>query len=119
MLIGIALAIILLGIDILGTLGTASHYAGLGVPFSPTIRIVTAGGWLVILAYLLVDLIGRRRWAFRWVAPLLTLFGLSNLLWQIAFARSDYDRGRIGFTALFTVILLLPLWWTAFRRRFG
>jgi hypothetical protein len=51
-----------------------------------------------------------------WAALLLTVYALMGLLMLLAFARSDYDRGRAGAEVALSVALLAPIWWHALRR---
>ncbi len=99
----------------LGTAANAAQFQALAVPFSPTPSVAISGMWAVLFAALFRDLLRRRGWAFRWMAPLVTLYGVTEVLWQIAFFRSDYDRGRLGFQVLITAAALIPAWWVALR----
>jgi hypothetical protein len=116
LLIGILIVIGSNALDVIGTANSASQYSLADVPFSPTLKIALSMFWIVAFAMLSLDLRRGRRWAFRWVALLLTAYGAINLLWFAIFVRADYGRGRLPFLALATVILLAPVWWLTIRR---
>jgi hypothetical protein len=83
----------------------------LGVSFPPGARLAVNIGWTVLFVILVLRLWQHPRVTIRFVPPVLTLYGVINILWLVLFARSNFDRGRIGFQAVATVLLLLPLWW--------
>lgn len=95
------------------TLGTASS---LSLPFPALLRIGHAGLWASVFVGVLVGLKRRDRWPKRWLAPLFTLYGASQWLWQAVFARAEFDRGRLVFLAISTISLLLVAWWFAWQR---
>ncbi len=99
-----------------GTLSEAPDYTALGVPFPPALRIAISSLWAILLALLFLGLLLHRRMAFIGAAPLLSLYGLANLGFQILFARSDYSRGLFLFQLLITTLLLIPVWWVALRK---
>src|SRR5258708_6920756 len=116
-LVGVLLA--LCAANVLTIAGTASALTSGSLPdlpFAPGVRLLLASAWIVIFALLLAGLIRRRRMAFTWTAPIITLYGISSVVWNILFARSDYSRGGIGFQALVTALALIPIWWIALRR---
>jgi hypothetical protein len=115
----LAVLLALCGANVLTIAGTASALVSGSVPdlpFAPGVRIALAAAWIVIFALLFAGLIRRRRMAFTWTAPIITLYGVSSVVWNILFARSDYSRGGIGFQALVTTLALIPIWWVALRR---
>jgi hypothetical protein len=79
-------------------------------------RLALAGLWMLLCATLLAGLLRRVPWAFRQCAPLLTVYGLSQWIWQLLFARADFDQGRLPFLLLATLLLLVPVWWLTLRR---
>lgn len=103
-------------IGLAGAVADAPLYRLVSLPFSPVVNVASAGGWTLVFAVVLVGLLARRSWAFAWVSPLLTLYGVTGLVFMAVFARADYDRERIGAQAALTVLLLAPVWWTALRR---
>ncbi len=110
-LLAIILALIAANlIEVIGILALTSSYAALQVPFSTAVRVTIAGGWDIVLTVLLVNLLRHNRRAVAWAAPILTLYSLTGLVWFIVFARSDYDRGRIGFQIVLAVVTLIPIW---------
>jgi hypothetical protein len=88
-----------------------------GLPFLPIVRVIFAGGWLVALLVIGVALWRRQRCAFRWIVPLLNLYALTHVLWQLLFFRSDFDRGRLPFQIVISALLVLPLWAIGWQRR--
>ncbi|MFN8420166.1 MAG: hypothetical protein U0528_13135 [Anaerolineae bacterium] len=118
-LFGVVLALIAAkGIEVVGTLRETALYQEFALPFSPTVRIAFAGFWLIALLFLMIGLWRRLTWAYRWCAPLLTLYAISHMLWQLLFFRADFDRGRLLFQIGISVVLLIPLWlWVWTRRR--
>jgi hypothetical protein len=104
-------------LDVRATLTDAAQYSAFQLPFPPGLKVVYALLWIAVLLALATNLLRRRAWAFRWVAPLLTLYGIVGLIGQAVFVRSDYGRARLPFQFALTAILLLPVWWLAIRRR--
>lgn len=104
-------------LDVRETLTDAAQYSAFQLPFLPNLKIAYALLWIAVLLALAINLLRCRAWAFRWVAPLLTLYGIVGLIGQAVFVRSDYGRGRLPFQFALTLILLLPVWWLAIRRR--
>ena len=104
-------------VDAVATLRSLPEYQPIGVPFSPVVKAAIAAAWVVVLIGLTLGLLRRRPTAFAWAAPALTIYALAGLLWEITFVQSDYGRGRLGFVALLTVIVLAPVWWNAARKR--
>lgn len=107
-------------IEVAVTLNSWAHYvtlmAEIGLPFTPTMRLAFAGFWALALVILALDLWRKRAWARWWAAPLLTLYGATHWLWQALFVRAEFDRGRLGFQATITLVVLLPVWVIAWRR---
>ena len=116
LLAGIAILIVASALDAIGTLDAVPQYQALAIPFAPGLRIAAAVAWIAVLAALTVDLLRRRRWAFRWTGPILTVYVLAWLAWQLLFDRSDYGRGRLGFQVLVAGIALIPVWWIVVRQ---
>lgn len=117
-LLAIILALIVANMmEVVGTLATAPDYAALSIPFPASLRVVIAGGWAIALAVLLISLLGHNQRAVAWTAPMLTLYALTGLVWLILFARSDYDRGRMGFQIALAIVTLLPVWLVRIVRR--
>jgi fucose 4-O-acetylase-like acetyltransferase len=116
LLAGIAALIAASVLDAVITLDVLAQYQVLATPFPPGLKIAAAGAWIVVLTVLTVDLLRRRRWAFRWAGPILTLYALAGWVWQFLFDRSDYGRGQLGFQMLVAGIALIPVWWIAVRR---
>jgi hypothetical protein len=103
-------------IDAVGTLANLPLYQSVALPFSPLVKAAIAAIWAILLLVLFVGLLRRRPVAFGLAALLLTVDALAGLLWEIAFVQADYGRGRLGFQAVLTVIILAPVWWLALRR---
>ncbi len=116
LLAGIGVLIVASTLDAIGTLDAFPQYQALAIAFSPVLKIAAAGFWVAVLAALTVDLLRHRRWAFRGVGPILTVYALAGLAWQYLFDRSDYGRGRLGFQVLVAGIALIPVWWIVIRR---
>lgn len=92
--------------------------AELEIAFPPWLGIVHSAVWALIFAVLAVAMLWRKRVraAVLWAALLATGYALIGLLMLLAFARSDYDRGRSGAEVAVSVTLLAPIWWRALRR---
>jgi hypothetical protein len=90
--------------------------SNLFVSFPPILRLGHAGLWASVFVGVMIGLKRRDRWAKRWVAPLLTLYGISQWLWQAVFARAEFDRGRLVFLAFSTISLLMVAWWFVWQR---
>jgi hypothetical protein len=101
---------------IMGTLTISPQYADLDVSFSPVLRLGIGLVWIVVFGALTVGLIIRRPFAYLWIAPALTIYGLANLVQGILWAQADYIRGQFGFQAIATALALIPVWWIALRR---
>src|SRR5688572_19182054 len=69
-----------------GTLKLAPQYLSLDIPFAPTIRIVFATVWILLLSLLMAGLALRQYLAYVWVVPVLTVYGLTNIAGSILFA---------------------------------
>lgn len=98
-------------INLIQTAGDAAYLYTLGLAYPVLLRVVVSGVWVAVFGWLLVRVIRGDRRAWRWVAPALTVYGASGVVWLLVFAQSDFGRGRIGFQAMLTVILLVPVWW--------
>ncbi|WP_162909469.1 hypothetical protein [Aggregatilinea lenta] len=85
----------------------ADAYRALAISYPPLLRAVLALVWAGLLLALAVGMAGRRRWARRWSLMLLSNYGAFGVLWMVVFARTDFARGRIGFQAAATVLLLV------------
>ena len=83
----------------------------LGVSYPPGVRLILAVLWTALFVGLIIRLLRRPRATIRLVPPLLTLYGLSSIIWLLLFARTDFDRGRIPFQIVATGLLLVLLWW--------
>lgn len=94
----------------------ASAISALRIPFPLVARLALAGLWALAVSALMAGLARRREWAFRQSAPLLTVYGASQWLWQALFTRADFDRGRLPYLLLISVLLLIPVWWLTLRR---
>jgi hypothetical protein len=102
--------------SVVGTLNAAAAFAELNIPFPAAGRIAFAVLWIAVLGAVVVGMLGKQRIAFKVAAPALTLYGLANLLWTLAFSKSDYSQGQIVFQGIATVLALIPVWWVALRR---
>lgn len=98
-------------------LARAGDYRALGVSYPPLLRAGFALAWAAALGWLALGLARRRRWARRWSLVILSNYGAFGVLWLVIYARSDYDRGRIGFQAILTALLLALLAWSLRWRR--
>ena len=100
----------------------ASAYRDLGVGYPPLLRGMFGAGWGVLWLGFGAGFVRRRCWAWRWILLLASNYGAFGVLWMVAFAASDFGRGRILFQAALTVVLLLALGlslrWGRVRRRF-
>ncbi|MEP7286012.1 MAG: hypothetical protein ABI947_09615 [Chloroflexota bacterium] len=101
---------------IIGTIAVIPDYTRLGISLNPLLRIATATAWLILFSLLCGGLALKRRAAFTLIAPVLSAYGLSNIISTWLFAQSDYSRGQLAFAIVATVIALLPIWWIALRR---
>lgn len=105
------------GLTALGTLADAPFYARFSLPFTLWLRAFVSGSWAVVFAACIRGLLRRRQWAHTAIAPLVTVFALTNWLWLAVLARADYDQGRLSFQAITSLLLVLPLWWVSLRNR--
>ena len=116
LLLAISVIVIADALQVIGTLANPAPYLQFTMPFPAIAVIAIAGGWGILLAYLLLDLLRRRQWAYRWLSLLLSVYALTQFLWQFAFFRSDYDRGRLAFQAVINLVALIPIWWLIWRQ---
>lgn len=118
LLVGIlAVLLIVNGAAALQTVQSFAADLALGVAYPPALRLFGNVVWALVFAGLIVAMYRRPRRAIRWTAPLLSIYGALNVFSLLLFARTNFDRGRIPFQALLTVILLLPIWWLGRKRR--
>jgi hypothetical protein len=103
-------------IEVVVTLSNLTVLDALPLPFSPIVRVIFAGYWLVTLIVCTVGLWHQARWVFRWTVPVITFYALTHVLWQVLFFRSDFDRGRLAFQIVISILLVLPLWAIAWQR---
>jgi len=88
----------------------------LGASYPPGARLAVNLLWAALFADLIMLLLCRPQTAIHLVLPLLMLYGMAGVGWLSLFARSDFDRGRIAFQAVFTAILLVPIAWLCRNR---
>lgn len=89
----------------------AERYRALGVSYPPLLRAALALGWGGVLLALAIGLAWRDRRARRWALLVLSNYGAFGVLWMSVYAESSFDRGRIGFQAALTLVLLALLAW--------
>jgi hypothetical protein len=80
---------------IMGTLTISPQYADLDVSFSPVLRLGIGLVWIVVFGALTVGLIIRRPFAYLWIAPALTIYGLANLVQGILWAQAELHQGAV------------------------
>jgi len=110
----VEILIVLALVNLAATVQTAQSIPiqlALGVSYPPGLRLGIAFVWTMVFTALVIRLLRRPRATIRWIPPILTGYGMVSLIGLILFARSDFDRNRIGFQALATVLLLAPIWW--------
>jgi len=95
----------------------AGHYRDLGVSYPPLLRAALALGWGAGLLACGWGLLRRQRWARRWLLVVVSNYAAFNVLWMVAFARSDFSRGRWAFQATLAVGLVAVLGWVMRWRR--
>jgi uncharacterized membrane protein len=116
-IIFVGAVIVLNLIGLLGLIADWPLYATLSPAFPPLLRAALAIWWIVSLSVVLTGLLRRRSRALAWLGPLLTLYAALGVLGVVLFARSDYDRGGIGFQIVVSGVLLAPIWWVWLRQR--
>lgn len=101
----------------------AADYRALDISYPPLLRAALALIWAALLLVLAAALARRRPWARRWTLVILSNYGAFGVLWMLLFARTDFARGRIGFQAVVTVLLLIVagaiLRWRRIRAAFA
>ncbi len=104
-------------IGLAGRIADLPRDSGLALPVSPWLGIATTAAWALAFAGLALALWRRASAAAAifWSAPLFTLYALVGLLALVAFARADYDRGRIGAEVAASSLVLVVVWWRALR----
>jgi len=102
-------------LTVTGSWANTSMFGDLPLSYPPALRQIAALVWIGMFALLLFGLLRKSRRAYAAAAPLISLYAAFGLLWLVVFAQADYDRRRVGFQALLSLVLLLPLWWVALR----
>jgi hypothetical protein len=108
------------GLDLLALINLINNlalYRQLSLPFALTGWLTLLVVWLVLLLGLGLALLARRPVAWRLCPLILGGYGVFHWVWLAAFARADYDRGRLAAQAMLTLLLLLPVGWLAWRYR--
>lgn len=113
----VALLILMNGVGVLGSVLNFQLAPGLaGLPVSPLPQVIFCGVFLLAFSALLIGLQQRRAAACTLAAPLISIYELVGLLWSLLLTRSTYSRETFGFDALLTLVILAPVWWTAWRQ---
>ncbi len=94
----------------------ADRYRALGVSYPPLLRAGWGLLWAIVLLTLAAGLIGRRSWAYRWTALVVSNYAGLSVLWSIGFARADFARQRLPFQVAATAGLAVVLWWVMRRQ---
>jgi len=94
----------------------ADRYRALGVSYPPLLRAGWGLLWAIVLLTLAAGLIGRRSWAYRWTALVVSNYAALSVLWSIGFARADFARQRLPFQVALAAGLAAVLWWVMRRR---
>ncbi len=115
-----ALVALIVAINIISFAGAFNNFqivsALSGLPVSPVAQLIFSGVFLLAFLLLLVGLQQRRVTALAAAAPLLTIYALSGLAWNLLLTRSTYSQETFGCDSLMTLLILAPVWWTAWRR---
>jgi hypothetical protein len=94
----------------------AERYRALGVSYPPLLRAGWGALWAIVLLTLAAGLIGRRPWAYRWAALVVSNYAAFSVLWSIGFARADFARQRLLFQGALSAGVALAAWWVIRRR---
>lgn len=94
----------------------AGYYRALGVSYPPLLRAGWGLLWAVALLSVAAGLIGRRSWAYRWAALVVSNYAAFCVLWSIGFARADFARQRLLFQGALAAGVALAAWWVMRRR---
>ncbi len=89
----------------------SSVYAALEVSFPPVVQAVAAAGWGVGFLWGAWRLWRLRNGSRRWVLVLVGTYGLFQVAWWRAFARSDYALGRWPWATLVTTLVVAFIFW--------
>jgi hypothetical protein len=81
------------------------------------LRIIYAALWIVLFTALIVGLMRQRVVAQRLLAPLLTVYGIVNVIGATIAAKSDYSRGQLVFQMFTTAVAVIPIWWAVLHHR--
>lgn len=73
----------------------------------PALEFIASGLWAAAFTAGLILLIQRKPGAFRLVAALVTGFATYSIFRLLLFARADYDRQRLPFLFIVTVLILI------------
>lgn len=105
-------------IGLAGRIANLPLDAELKLPISPWFGIIYSAVWTLVFATLTLALFHRpwARAATFWAAPVLTLYALIGLVMLFAFARADYDRGRVVAELAVSLLVLASVWRYALLR---
>ncbi|GAB4549076.1 MAG: hypothetical protein OHK0023_12990 [Anaerolineae bacterium] len=88
----------------------------LTMPISPVIMLGMPLIWCTLFGAVCIALALRQVWAFRRVALLITLYGLSRWLISAALSRTEYDQGRLATQFGIALIVSSGAWLYAWRK---
>lgn len=74
-----------------------SFWAGFDAPFAPSVRLSMSIVWALVLISMAIALWLRLDWARRAALVGVPLYIVVDMVWNIVFARGDYERGRTLF----------------------
>ncbi len=74
--------------------------------------------WGITFVVLFLGLWRRRSWAMRWLWTALVLVITFEVMWFTYYAKTTYDRERLGFLIIMAISILLTNYWLTHRPRF-
>lgn len=99
------------------TLSDLERYRQLEAAGLPVLRIGINGLLGIVLISTTWGLYRKRSWAFRYFWGIIAASLAVQWLWLAVYAQADFDRGRLAFSAVTSLLLLGLLWWLRWRLR--
>ena len=99
------------------TLTRLNLYQDTGAVGASAVRIVVNAGFGIAFLAIAPGLWWRRRWAYRALPPLVVMLAVFNFLWLASYTQADYDRKRLAFSGVTSVLGVGFIVWLWHRLR--
>lgn len=113
---------LLLGIRGVGiawvVLTNLAQYRELNVAGAWPLRVVLYSAWGIWFLWLAWGLQWRHRGAYRALLPSLAVFTTFDVAWFALFAQATYDKRRLPFVVVTSILFMGLAWWLRIRSQF-